>query len=89
MTVDKGGLGVGGRREKESGALDCAKRRNSSGRAAALEPLVMGKGVSCGGGEWWRTKLEFGSGKSFHDHHRSTAVGAESEVVRVGGCWSL
>ena len=39
---------------------------------------------------WGRTKLDLGSGESFDDAHRFTALGAESKIVRVvGGGWLL
>ena len=65
----------------------CKKTRSSESDKAP-EPLVMWKVVSCGGRERWGTKLDFGSGKPFNDHHRTAAVGAEPEVVHVGShCW--
>ena len=42
--------------------------------------------VSCRRAEpWWRTKLNFGSGESFDDLHRSTALRAAPKIGTVFG----
>src|ERR1700688_2263286 len=56
-------------------------------RADARKGFVLERVVSCGsGGESRRrTKLDFGSCKSFDDQHRSTTLGAESRDGGVTG----
>ena len=88
ITVGEGDLLGREKREWKSGEIISARRHRSSESDKAPEPLVMWKVVSCGGRERWGTKLDFGSGKPFNDHHRTAAVGAEPEVVHVGShCW--
>ena len=42
--------------------------------------------VSCRSADpWWRTKLDFGSGESFDDLHRSTAFRAAPKIGTVFG----
>ena len=42
--------------------------------------------VSCRSADrWWRTKLDFGSGESFDDLHRSTAFRAAPKIGRFFG----
>ena len=86
ITVGKGGLLGKEKREWKSGEIISSRRHRSSASDEAPERFVMWKVVSCGGGERWGTKLDFGSGKPFHDDHGAAAVGAEPEVVQVGSC---
>ena len=54
-------------------------RRRESERADARKGFVLERVVSCGSSDesGRRAKLDFGSSKSFDDHHRSTTLGAE------------
>src|SRR5215831_21054385 len=63
-----------------------ALRRGEPGHAERREGFGLERSVSCGRSEqWWRTKLDFCSGKSFNDHHRSTTLGTTPETVRASG----
>ena len=45
--------------------------------------------VSCGSRDHrWRTKLDLGSGESFDDHHRSSALGTEPKITGVPAAWT-
>ena len=70
-------------REQEFGSVtrDSGRKPTEMGERFELE-----KEVSCGSGDHrWRTKLDLGCGKSFDDHHRSTALGTAPEIVRARG----
>ena len=46
--------------------------------------------VSCRRADpWWRTKLDFGSGESLDDLHRSTALGAAPRIGEVFGAGTV
>jgi hypothetical protein len=72
---------------KWKGAVCRRARHRDTERADARKGFVLERVVSCGsGGESRRrTKLDFGSSKSFDDQHRSTTLGAESRNVGVTG----
>jgi hypothetical protein len=60
-------------------------RHKDTERPEGCRVFELERVVSCRNADpWWRTKLDFGSGKPFNDHHRTAAVGAEPEVVHVG-----
>ena len=51
-------------------------RHRKTERADARKGLVLKRVDSCGSESGRRAKLDFGSSKSFDDHHRSTAFWA-------------
>jgi hypothetical protein len=64
-----------------------AARQRETERAGARKDFVLERVVSCGSGgkSGRRTKWDFGSSKTFDNHHRSAALGAESRIVGVIG----
>ena len=67
-------------------------RQRETERADARKGLGLERVDSCGSNDQSgrRTKLDFGSSKSFDEHHRSTTLGAESRMGGViGGRWLL
>jgi hypothetical protein len=71
------------RLKKLEEGIDWTTRRSGTGpegcRVFELERVV-----SCRSADrWWRTKLNFGSGESFDDLHRSTAFRAAPKTKRV------
>jgi hypothetical protein len=61
-------------------------RRRSLERFETRDSFELEKAVSCRDGDhWWRTKLDFCSGKPFDDLHRSTAFWAAPKTGRVFG----
>ena len=81
-------VSVKGRRSRRRDDTVCGTaRRRKSERADARKGFVLERVVSCGSSDesGRRTKLDFGSSKSFDDHHRSTTLGAESRIVGVIG----
>ena len=69
--------------EKREEAICSAARRRGTERGEARNVFVLGTAVSCGDRDRWRTKLDLGSRKPFDDPHRSTALWAASQIVRV------
>jgi hypothetical protein len=64
----------------------CEARRRSTEHAEACGEFELEQVVSRGSGDRWRrTKLDFGRGEPFDDHHRSTTLGAAPKVERVIG----
>ena len=92
MAADIGRSGAGQRRKislrEELGELEqefgSVTRRSGKKPAETSEEFELERVVSCGSGDLrWRTKLDLGSGESFDDHHRSTALRTEPETVQV------
>lgn len=66
--------------------IDRATRHNSKERSKERGVFELERVVSCRNAQlWWRTKLNFGSGESFDDLHRSTAFRAAPRSGRVFG----
>jgi hypothetical protein len=66
--------------------VDGAARRKGAERSEGRGVLELEKVVSCRSADpWWRTKLDFGSGESFDDLHRSTAFRAAPKIGTVFG----
>ena len=77
-------VSVKGRRSRRRDDTVCGTaRRRKSERADARKGFVLERVVSCGSSDesGRRTKLDFGSSKSFDDHHRSTTLGAEPKIT--------
>ena len=65
-------------------------RRRSPERFETRDSFELEKVVSCRDRDhWWRTKLDFGSGKPLDDLHRSTAFRAAPKIGRVFGGGSV
>jgi len=63
-----------------------ARKRSGREHAETCKGFEFERVVSCGSGDrGWRTKLDFGSGESFDDHHRSTAFGTAPETAQAMG----
>src|SRR5260370_41301562 len=62
-----------------------AIRREATDRAERRRVFVTWIVVSCGDDQRWRTELYLGSGEPLDDHHRSSTLGAEPKIARVGG----
>ena len=73
----------GQRSRRRDDAVCGTARRRKSERADARKGFVLERVVSCGSSDesGRRTKLDFGSSKSFDDHHRSTTLGAEPKIT--------
>jgi len=57
-----------------------------TGRPEGRRVFELERVVSCRSADrWWRTKLDFGSGESFDDLHRSTAFRAAPKIGRFFG----
>ena len=85
---EKKDVGVRGERSMRRDDMVCrTARHRETERAGARKGFVLERVVSWGssGKSGRRTKLDFGSSKSFDDHHRSTTLGAESRIVGVIG----
>ena len=77
--------------------VEGAGRKNLFGRQTekwlahrSAQSFRVGESASCGSSNrWWRTKLEFCSGESLDDSHRSTAFGAPPRgwVISAGSMW--
>jgi hypothetical protein len=77
-----------GKHSRRRNDLVCrTTRHRETERADARKGLVLEKVDSCGSNDQSgrRTKLDFGSCKSFDEYHRSTTLGAESRIVGVLG----
>src|SRR6266481_2641956 len=77
-------VSVKGRRLRRWDDTVCrTARRRKSERADVCKGFVLERVVSCGSCDesGRRTKLDFGSSKSFDDHHRSTTLGAELKTT--------
>ena len=97
-TRDAVGAEVGGRKKvhrkawlKKLRAEICSSaRRRSPERFETRDSFELEKVVSCRDRDhWWRTKLDFGSGKPLDDLHRSTAFRAAPKIGRVFGGGSV
>jgi hypothetical protein len=66
--------------------IDGATRHSGTGRPEGCRVFELERVVSCRSADpWWRTKLNFGSGESFDDPHRSTAFRAAPKIRTVFG----
>jgi len=75
-----------GRLRKLEEEICSAAKRKSPKRAETRGGLELERVVSCRSRDHrWRTKLDFGSGESFDDLHRSTAFRAAIKVRGVFG----
>ena len=85
---EKTDVGVRGERSGRRDDMVCrtAGHRETE-RTDARKGFVLERVDSCGSSDesGRRTKLNFGSSKSFDDHHRCTALGAEPRIVGVIG----
>jgi hypothetical protein len=85
---EKTGVGVRGERSmRRNDVVGRTARHRATERAGARKGFVLERVDSCGSSaqRGRRTKLDFGSSKSFDDHHRCTALGAASRRVGVLG----
>ena len=81
---EKRDVSVKGQRSRRRDDTVCGTaRRRKSERADARKGFVLERVVSCGSSDesGRRTKLDFGSSKSFDDHHRSATLGAEPKIT--------
>ena len=61
-------------------------RKKNAERAEARVVLELDRVVSCRSREqWWRTKLDFGSGEPLDDFHRTATLGTTIKFARVFG----
>ena len=85
---EKTDVGVRGEHSRRRDDMVCGTARHrETERAEAREGFVLERVDSCGSSDesGRRTKLDFGSSKSFDDHHRCTTLGAASRMVGVLG----
>jgi hypothetical protein len=65
-------------------------RHRDTQRPEGRRVFELEKVVSCRRADlWWRTKLDFGSGESLDDLHRSTALRAAPRIGEVFGAGSV
>ncbi len=61
-------------------------RHKDTERPEGCRVFELERVVSCRNADpWWRTKLDFSSGKPFDDLHRSTAFGAAPKIGTIFG----
>ena len=61
-------------------------RRKNAERPEGRKVFELERVVSCCSADlWWGTKLDFSSGESFDDLHRSTTFGAAPKIVTIFG----
>ncbi len=66
--------------------MDWARRHSDTERPEGRRVFELERVVSCRSADrWWRTKLDFGSGKPFDDLHWSTAFRAAPKIGTVFG----
>jgi hypothetical protein len=83
--------------QKLEEGIDWATRHSGTERPAERRVFELERVVSCRSADpWWRSQLDFGSGESFDDLHRSTAFRAAPKSGTVFGgrgvllfCWRL
>jgi hypothetical protein len=72
--------------KKVEEGMDWATRDSGTERPEERGVFELERVVSCRRADpWWRTKLDFGSGESFDDLHRSTAFRAAPKIGTVFG----
>lgn len=72
--------------QKLAEGIDWATRHSGTERPAERRAFELERVASCcNAAPWWRTKLDFGSGESLDDLHRSTALGAAPKIGTVFG----
>ena len=65
-------------------------RHKDAERAEGRRVFELERVVSCRSADpWWRTKLDFGSGESLDDLHRSTAFRAAPRIEEVFGAGTV
>jgi hypothetical protein len=73
-------------REQREEEIYGAGRRRRTPSGETPKTFVMSMVVSCGNRDWerWGAELDFGSGESFDDFHRPSALGAKPKIARAG-----
>jgi hypothetical protein len=72
--------------KKLEGGIGLTARQRDAERLEAPRVFELERVVSCRSTDpWWRTKLDFSSGESFDDLHRSTAFGAAPKIGTIFG----
>lgn len=70
--------------------IDWATRHSGTERPEERGVFELESVVSCRRADaWWRTKLDFGSGESLDDLHRSTALRAAPRIGEVFGAGTV
>jgi hypothetical protein len=72
--------------KKVEEGIGLTARQGDAERLEVPRVFELERVVSCRSADpWWRTKLDFGSGESFDDLHRSTAFGAAPKIGTIFG----
>jgi hypothetical protein len=72
--------------KKVEEGIGLTARQRDTERPKGRRVFELERVVSCRSADpWWRTKLNFGSGESFDDLHRSTAFRAAPKIETVFG----
>jgi hypothetical protein len=72
--------------KKVEEGIGLTARRRDAERLEVPRVFELERVVSCRSADpWWRTKLDFSSGESFDDLHRSTAFGAAPKIGTIFG----
>jgi hypothetical protein len=83
-TAKKYREGCGSKKLEEG--IGLTARHSGTERPEERELFELERVVSCRSADpWWRTKLDFSSGESFNDLHRSTAFRAAPRIGEVFG----
>jgi hypothetical protein len=72
--------------KKVEEGIGLTARQRDAERLEVPRVFELERVVSCRSADpWWRTKLDFSSGESFDDLHRSTALGAAPKIGTIFG----
>ncbi len=76
--------------KKTEEGIDLTARHRDAERLEGRRVFDLERVVSCRRADlWWRTKLDFSSGESLDDLHRSTALRAAPRIGEVFGAGSV